>query len=248
MRLVDREFQLTALDEMLACTVAGQGRIALVSGALGGGKTALLRAFADRSALAGATFVSAAGSWDERRLRFGVLSQILHDTTVSAHGRLMLPAPALGLRLLQLAERKPFVITVDDVHLADQASLHYLLALVRRLRTARVMFVFTETAHPQDVRSPFRLELLRLPQCSPVRLEPLTSPGVAVLAGHRDAARIHAGSRGNPLLVRALISDDLPAAVERCLHHGGPVVRRTAEAIAMLGEFATPVAIRSAPG
>src|SRR5687767_14205914 len=109
MRLVDREFQLTVLDLMLADTVAGRGRIALVSGALGGGKTALSQAFADRSVLAGATFVSATGSWAEKGLRFGVLSQILLDTTVSAHGRRMFSVPALCLRLLELTERKPLV-------------------------------------------------------------------------------------------------------------------------------------------
>nr|QEO74746.1 LuxR family transcriptional regulator [uncultured bacterium] len=239
MRLVDREFQLTGLDQLLADATAGRGRIALVSGALGSGKTALLEAFADRAALAGAAFVSAAGSWAERGLRFGVLSQILADSGVSSRS-------ALCLRLRELTERTPMVIAVDDVHLADQPSLNGLLSLVRRMRSARLMFVFTESAG--QLQSTFRLELLRLPHCTQLILEPLTVQGIAALAGDREAARIHALSRGIPLLVRALLDDDLRSAVARCLHHGGPAVRQTAQAIAVLGEFATPATISRLTG
>ncbi|MGW6928902.1 AAA family ATPase [Lentzea sp. NPDC054927] len=252
MRLVEREEQLARLDLLFADCLAGRGRIALVSGALGSGKTALLQEFGERVAFAGAAFVSAVGSWAERGLRFGVISQILHDKAVSALGhrfigavlyRTALLSPALHvlcLGLLELTERVPLVIGIDDVDLADQASLNCLLSLARRLRSARVMFLLTESPQP---RSSFRIELLRLPQCAPVVLEPLTERGVAAWLGERDAGRIHALSRGNPLLVRAVADDDLPQAVLRCLHRGGPLVRHTARAIAVLGEFATPTAI-----
>lgn len=200
MRLVDRKFQLTRLDRMLGDTIAGRGRVALVSGAIGSGKTALLQAFADRATLAGAAFVSAAGSWAERGLRYGVLSQILPETD---------PLAACS-RLRELAERTPLVIGVDDVDLADQPSLTCLLSLVRRLQSARVLFLFTECA---QVRSTFRVELLRLPRCTQMILDPLP------------------------------IQD-----VVRCLQRGGPVVQHTAQAIAVLGEFATPVAISRLTG
>ncbi|MEU0883741.1 AAA family ATPase [Lentzea sp. NPDC005914] len=230
MRLVDRESQLTALDRMLADTVAGRCRVALVSGALGSGKTALLQTFADRAALTGANFVTATGSWAERGLRFGVLGQIVPGTGLLA----------ACSRLRELAERTPLVIGIDDVDLADQPSLTCLLSLVRRMQPTRVLFLFTECA---QVRSTFRVELLRLPHCTQVTLEPLTEHGIAALHGKRDARRIHALSRGNPLLVHALTSDDLPQAVLRCLHRGGPAVRQTAQALAVLGEFATPAAV-----
>jgi DNA-binding CsgD family transcriptional regulator len=252
MRLVEREEELADLDLLFADCLAGRGRIALVSGALGSGKTALLQEFGERVADAGAAFVSAVGSWAERGLRFGVINQILHDTAVSTLGRrfvsavlyrtaLLGPAVhALCLGLLELTESVPLVIGVDDVDLADQASLNCLLSLARRLRSARVLFLFTESA---QLRSSFRVELLRLPQCAPLVLKPLTERSVAVLLGVRDAGRIHVLSRGNPLLVRAVADDDLPQAVLRCLHRGGPLVRNTARAIAVLGEFATPIAI-----
>lgn len=234
MRLVDREFQLARLDQLLEDATTGRGRAALVSGALGSGKTALLDAFADRAVLAGAAFVSAAGSWAERGVRSGVLSQLLHDAGVSSPS-------ALCFRLRELTEHTPMVIAVDDAHLADQPSLNGLLSLVRRMRSTRLMFVFTESTG--GVRCAFRRELLRLPHCTPIDLEPLTLQGVTALAGDREATRIHALSRGNPLLVRALLDDDLPSAVTRCLHHGGPAVRQTAQAVAVLGEFATPAAV-----
>lgn len=252
MRLVEREEQLARLEAMFADCLAGRGRIALVSGALGSGKTALLQEFGERVAFAQAAFVSAIGSWAERGLRFGVVNQLLHEASVSALGRRFVSAVlhrtvllgpalhALCLGLLELTERVPLVIGVDDVDLADQASLNCLLALARRLRSARVMFLFTESAQP---RSSFRIELLRLPQCAHVVLEPLTEQGVATLLDSPDAERIHALSRGNPLLARAIAEDDLQQAVLRCLHRGGPLVRHTARAIAVLGERATPTAI-----
>lgn len=257
MRLVEREEQLACLEELFADCLAGRGRIVLVSGALGSGKTVLLQEFGERVAFAGAAFVSAVGSWAERGLRFGVISQILHDTAVSTLGRRFVGAvphrtsvlgPALHVLcvgLLELTERVPLVIGVDDVDLADQASLDCLLSLARRLRSARVLFLFTESAQP---RSSFRIELRRLPQCTQIVLEPLTERGVAALFGERGAGRIHALSRGNPLLVRAVAEDDLPQAVLRCLHRGGPLVRQTARAIAVLGEFATPLAISRLTG
>ncbi|MDX8029266.1 AAA family ATPase [Lentzea sp. BCCO 10_0856] len=257
MRLVEREEQLARLDLLFADCLAGRGRIALVSGALGSGKTALLQEFGERVAFAGAAFVSAVGSWAERGLRFGVISQILHDKAVSALGhrfvgavlyRTALLGPALHvlcLGLLELTERVPLVIGIDDVDLADQASLNCLLSLARRLRSARVLFLLTESPQP---RSSFRVELLRLPQCTSVVLKPLTERGVAAWLGEREAGRIHALTRGNPLLVRAVADDDLPQAVLRCLHRGGPLVRHTARAIAVLGEFASPTAISSLIG
>ncbi|MEV6236198.1 LuxR family transcriptional regulator [Lentzea sp. NPDC051838] len=235
MRLVDREFQLTQLDRMLGDVLLGRGRVALVSGALGSGKTVLLHELADRAAHVGANFVSAAGSWAERGLRFGVLGQIVPGADLLA----------VSFALRQLAGRTPLVIGVDDVDLADQPSLTGLLSLVRRLQSARVLFLFTECA---QVRSTFRAELLRLPRCAPVILEPLTEPGVAALHGTSRARRLHALSRGNPLLVDALAAADLPRAVVRCLHRAGPTARHTAQAIAVLGEFATPIAISALTG
>ena len=52
MRLIERESQLSELDGLLRDVVAGQGRLALISGEAGAGKSALIRAFAasaDRS-------------------------------------------------------------------------------------------------------------------------------------------------------------------------------------------------------
>lgn len=234
MRLVERESQLTRLDKLFADSVAGRGRVALVSGAIGQGKTALLHAFAERTA---ATFLSATGTWAERGLRFGVLSQLLHDPAISARVRRAVrpqQTPAVHLALLEHAERAPLVIGVDDVDLADAASLDSLLTLVRRLKSARVLFVFTESA--RATRNSFLAEITRLPHCTRIPLGPLTRQGVAELDGDARIARL---SRGNPLLVKAFLEDDLPHAVLRCLLHGGPSVVRAAQAMAVLGDDAT---------
>ncbi|HZY29708.1 MAG TPA: AAA family ATPase, partial [Jiangellaceae bacterium] len=48
MELLERDAQLALLGEALASSAAGNGRVALVSGEAGIGKTSLVRAFVDR--------------------------------------------------------------------------------------------------------------------------------------------------------------------------------------------------------
>lgn len=205
--LVERDNELANLENLLR-TGAGRCRIALVSGAVGTGKTELLDTFLEHAAARDAFTLSVSG----RPVEYAVgLEQLLHqaaaiwaeqapDTpeTPSAPDGLDLPElpdvpeaaqhryrllNQLAGRLAGISTRRPVVIAVDDVDAADPSCVTGLVHLARRLRSANVLFVLTASDHEQDPL--WRVELLRLPGSRLIPLAPFTAGGVErVLAPH----------------------------------------------------------------
>ncbi|MEV4258945.1 AAA family ATPase, partial [Spirillospora sp. NPDC049652] len=65
MELVERGAELETLSGLYAEAAAGRGQAVLISGPVAFGKTALVRAFADRAVAAGALLVGAAAARTE---------------------------------------------------------------------------------------------------------------------------------------------------------------------------------------
>ncbi|MET8630696.1 AAA family ATPase [Kitasatospora sp. NPDC004669] len=293
--LIDRGKELAALDAQLEAGRRGRCALALVSGAAGSGKTELLHAFAERATEQGAVVLTALAC-DARNAPLGALHQLVCSAPAAAYGpgpadaatrSLVAEAAAasagaggsgpvdfalldaLAAALARLARVQSVVIAVDDVQDADQASLDYLLHLIRRLRYARVLFVFNESEHLQGHNPRFRVELLRQPGFRRIRLGPLSVGGVErMLAANlgttvprASAVRYHEVSGGNPLLVRALLDDSQLAptvgvesrphgaievgdsfsqALLACLHRGNPTMLAVARALAVLDEPSLP--------
>ncbi|MFE6336896.1 AAA family ATPase [Streptomyces sp. NPDC057798] len=144
------------------------------------------------------------------------------------------PSPVSGVHgtfasLLDLARPAPLVITVDDVHHADQASLQCLLYAVRRLRHRRIMVVLTESSTLCDPHPYFRAELMSRPYFSRIDLAPLTDEALGLLAEThplpsaraRIARRAPELTGGSPLLMRAFLDD--PAATGNAPQPAAPV-------------------------
>ncbi len=244
--LVERAEELRTLEGLYSADQRGTGKVALIEGAAGTGKTTLLHTFADRAVASGAVFLCASASSAERSLPLSAVSQffqgpglraaeleraayLLNDgaLTALAHGldpdaddglQVAVPAPILGGLseiLLEVAERGPLVIGVDDIHHADVASLRFLLYLARRTRSADVLLILTECMRAARTHPWLHADLLRLPGARRLRLKTLSRQGVAsVLADNFDqqtarglAAECHLVSGGNPLLVHALVED-----------------------------------------
>ncbi|MER5353981.1 AAA family ATPase [Kitasatospora sp. NPDC002551] len=74
--LLERDAHIDRLDHLLADCLGRAGRVALLDGPLGSGKSALLRAFAARAAGRGVLVVGADCSAQERDLPFGVADRI----------------------------------------------------------------------------------------------------------------------------------------------------------------------------
>jgi DNA-binding CsgD family transcriptional regulator len=282
MILAERDEQLASLDRLMADCRAGNGQFVLIEGAVAHGKTELLRTFAERAADAGSLFLSAICSQAESALPMGVLSQLFHNidivpgfqervagllddgTSISISGNYIAgtvePAMAhvfhgLFLALLELAKDKPVLIGIDDVQHADVTSLHGLLYLIRRVRSARVLVVFTEAAQLSSVRSPLHAELRQLSPCHRITLAPLSKAGVtSLLAKCQDREQAHAftedlyaASGGNPMLVQALLEDyktsgpgrNYRQALMNCLYRWELTVLDVARGLAVLGADAS---------
>ncbi|MGW2268430.1 helix-turn-helix transcriptional regulator [Streptomyces sp. SCA2-2] len=138
--------------------------------------------------------------------------------------------------LLDLVDRGPLVLVVDDLQHVDATSLHCLLYVTRRLNHAPVMVLLSETLTLGPANPLFHAELRSRPQLSHLALPPLAVDSLARQlhergGGHgstpsgevvQEARRLHQMTGGNPLLVQALVVEPVRRAESR---KGVPVVR-----------------------
>lgn len=291
MNLVERERELAELSDVLAECARGRGSAVVISGGIGTGKTELLDALKGRGVEAGFMVLGAVSSWAERDSPGSVLSQLLRQAedplgpacrTAELLDQLVRAYPTqdtedsgqstydsvttaalhrLCTRALQVADRIPVLLCIDDVQFADALTRHWLIQLLRQMRSSRIALVVAECTLSAPANPQLRAELLRVPNYRRITVERLTRDGVAeMLADHLDdgtatalADPCHEVSAGNPLLVRALVEDHLSAAsapdgaapelavadahrdaVLACLHRGWPGLVRLAEALAVL--------------
>jgi DNA-binding CsgD family transcriptional regulator len=168
--MLEREGELAELDRALAAAAAGDGRLLVIEGPPGIGKTALLTHLGRRARDREATVLTAWGGELERAFGFGIVRQLLGAPLAAADGvardRLLAGAARLaepvfadaavpadggevayaslhGLYWLvaNLAEVGPLVLAVDDVHWADEPSLRFLLHLALRLAGMPILVV-----------------------------------------------------------------------------------------------------------
>ncbi|MFI6281535.1 AAA family ATPase [Streptomyces sp. NPDC050988] len=134
---------------------AGAGRLVLLRGATGTGRTALLEAAAEQAEAAGMRVLRARCSPDHTSVPFGAVFQLLaHGPGFdSAAGEEPDPPgtpPHRGrhARLWRLlrgyADDAPLLVAVDDVHLADESSRRWLVEAARRIDRLPVLMVVTE--------------------------------------------------------------------------------------------------------
>jgi DNA-binding CsgD family transcriptional regulator len=166
--------------------------------------------------------------------------------------------------LRELSVERPVVISVDNVQCIDQCSLHCLLYLLRRLKSAPIFTVLTRDISQRSTDSLLDAELLSDPDFLHIRLDLLSPQGVkAIMADQLGAATaedlaptFYQATGGNPLLVNALVSDyrthakssanfvagdSFAAAVASCLYRSGPLISEVARIVAVSGESFPPL-------
>lgn len=289
--LVDRDREIAALDALLHDCAQGRGVMTVIRGPVGSGKTALLRAFADRAGGAGAAFLGAVASRAEKGLPLGILGQLFRSgalpSSVVAQAAALIQdrelaavpwppgleavSPSLAraseglLKLLaDLTEGGPVVLAVDDLQHADIASLQCLSYLARRTGVLPVLTVLTEGTHALPADRPLHAEMLRQGNCHDIALRLLPPSGVARMlaeylgaeVARRLAPDCHDMTGGNPLLVGAVGEDSRAAAgqaasglfpgtgfrsaVVTCLHRHDLKFVELGQAVALLGQAASP--------
>jgi DNA-binding NarL/FixJ family response regulator len=163
--LLDRDAELAELARRLAAAHAGMGRVIVVEGPAGIGKSTLL-SVADRTAREGGVLVLRArcspleqhAAWGMARQLFeplragsewGALTEgaarlaeraLAPEATEPAPAGDAMHAAVRGLVSLasNLAQRGPAVLAIDDVHWADAPSLRWLAVLARSLAELRL--------------------------------------------------------------------------------------------------------------
>ena len=227
MSLIERDSDLDVLNALRADAAAGQGRIALVLGEAGIGKTSLLREFAERqrrdtrvlwgSCEALFTPHPLAPLYDIARQIGGAFP----DQLEAAESR----DRVFNLAIDELARGPaPSVVIIEDTHWADEATLDFIKFLGRRLHRLGVLLIISYRDDEVNPRHPLCSVVGDLPPKSARRLHlaPLSAEGVASLA--REAgqaapdlcASLHHVTGGNPFFVTealAAAESSVPATV-----------------------------------
>jgi DNA-binding CsgD family transcriptional regulator/tetratricopeptide (TPR) repeat protein len=206
--LLERDAQLAALAEYAGQARRADGRLVLIAGEAGVGKSALVEQF--RRDQAGAIWCWGAcdGLFTPRPLA------PLLDIAAALGGELLAlcragaPREELFTALLRQVSTPGAltVLVVEDVHWADEATIDLLRFLGRRIRSEQVLLLVTYRDEGLTATDPLRVALGDLATQRSVRrikLPPLTAGAVAVMAGESglDPAALYRLTGGNPFYV-----------------------------------------------
>jgi DNA-binding CsgD family transcriptional regulator len=222
--LLERAGQLSALTEALgAVTAAAEGRLVLVGGEAGAGKTVLLQAFCERvpaptrilrGACDGLLTPGPLGPlFDVAELTGGELEEL-----VSREAR---PHEVTAALIRELAGKRATVLVVEDLHWADEATLDVLRLLARKVEAVPALVLASYRDDALDRAHPLTLVLGELATARAVqRLEvpPLSAEAVAALAEPHaiDGEELFRQTNGNPFFVTEVLAagtGDIPPTV-----------------------------------
>ncbi len=212
MRLVEREPTLDHLQSLLREAADGQGRLVLLEGEAGAGKSSLAAAFA-RAVPADTRVLSGACE------NFGTAEPLGPWRDIAREARWALAlAPASGRNWISLfsemldlltAGRRPTLLLIEDIHWADDATLNLIRYIGRRIRSACLLLLVT--ARNDDTAGQTRLRRLfaDIPPAHWLRLDvpPLSKAAVLELAGSAglDGEAIFSATGGNAYFVSELV-------------------------------------------
>ncbi|MDP2711971.1 MAG: AAA family ATPase, partial [Solirubrobacteraceae bacterium] len=270
MTLLERDGELSRIERELGRAVAGAGGLVTIEGPPGIGKTQLLRAAGALAVERGVTTLAGAGDPSERGVPYAAIRHAftgaLRDPSLAPillAGRAAEAAPLLEgrapsarsddertVRILDglfwatvnLCERKPLLLAIDDGHWVDPPSLRFLAYLTRRLEGLPALVLYAHRPGGPGLGSAAHEALLAGVEHRSLHPAPLGPEATAELVGATLGAEpdeafcraCYRASAGNPLLVRELLRalaarDVQPsaAAVEALADIGPAAVART---------------------
>ncbi|MFL5925753.1 MAG: ATP-binding protein [Gaiellaceae bacterium] len=221
MELLERDDALAALVGAREEAARGNGRVALVTGEPGIGKTSLVNRFLADLEPGARVLV---GSCDDLTIPrpLGPLRDLIGFVSSPLERALTDGAAAHELQRLLLQELelapRPTVLVLEDVHWADDATLDAVTVLGRRIGSLPALVVLVFRAGEVPPAHPLRSAVgaVRPGEAVFVELEPLSEAAVAALAPG-DARDVYAATGGNPFYVTELLASrtavELPPSV-----------------------------------
>ena len=237
MDLLERERELATLDALVLGAKAGEARLALIEGPAGIGKSQLMTALRRQAEAAGMRVLAARGSELEREFPFGVVRQLLEPVAAedafsgaTEGARSVFGDPGtedaaladasfgtlhgLYWMTLNLAESRPLLLTIDDLHWVDRPSLRYLAYVLRRIEGVPILIAAGLRSAEPGTDPALLAEIVGDPCVVPVHPGPLSRVASRSLIEerlgdipHEDfAAACFEATGGNPLLLRQLLT------------------------------------------
>ena len=214
-QLVERDEPLAELRRSLDAEATATGRIVLIRGEAGIGKTTLLKAFVE-DCPPEVDVVWGACDGVSTPQPYGPFEDMADALGAEFRGLLGRHADRgeLGRWLLRwMAAGPKRVLVIEDIHWADQATLDLLVFLARRIESLPVLLLLTH--RDGDGRAPSVDRILggvaSLPVLRQLPLEPLSRAGVERLAADTgvDARELHRITAGNPFFVHEVLDAGL---------------------------------------
>jgi len=230
--LIGRAAEVAALDAALADARRGRGRLVLVEGDAGIGKTRLVEDFTARMdearVLAGGGIPLASDTPYAPMVT--ILQALARLHPVAADGLLLREASGLSdpfgpTRLLAaaadavraVAAQTPLVLVVEDLHWADASTRGLVSFLARAIREDPVLLLVTVRSEELDPARPVSVligELTRLPHAERLVLTQLDRAEVAALVeaitgvapSARLTVRLMQRAAGNPFFIEELLA------------------------------------------
>ena len=213
--LLEREQQLTTLGRCFGDVRAGHGRLVLVSGEAGIGKTTLVRRFCEVDATGSPVLWGACDGLrtprplspliDVARTTGGALQAAIHGGEK--------PAGCFDALRRELENRLRPVLVIEDLHWADEATMDVMTMLGRRIDQVPALAIATfrpdEGAGSEPLRDALG-ELQTVAAVTRVELAPLSVGAVGALVDcaelDLEAGELHALTSGNPFFISEVLA------------------------------------------
>lgn len=204
---------MAAIGEALGEATEGWGRLVLITGAPGIGKTRLAQAATRQAAMLRFQVCQARGTELERGFAFGIVRQLFEPllALADAAGQAeLLRGPAAGAEAVfappagpagaspdpefgrlhalywfaaNLSERAPLLLAVDDAQWADEATIRFLAFLAPRLEGLPILLLLSTRTGAEGV--PLRPEITEHPNLVAIEPDPLSEAAVSGLLAER---------------------------------------------------------------
>jgi DNA-binding CsgD family transcriptional regulator/tetratricopeptide (TPR) repeat protein len=247
MNLLERDKPLQTLEQRLQDAQAGSGKVLLLAGEAGVGKSALVEAFAQ-------------GRQSNVRTLWGTCDALSTPRALGPVHELAARLPStpdavqpdaasrerLFRLLLQELSRpdRTSLVVLEDLHWADEATLDFVRYIARRIQRTRCLFVITYRDDELGAMHPVRAAVGELTgsHVSRLRLAPLSLEACGTLAQGtgRDAALIFGITGGNPFFVREVLAsageavpESVRDAIVARLRHCSASAREVAEFVSL---------------